>query len=177
MILLPSKFEARCTPEPMTGCLLWTGRAIGYEPYLRGTFHWQGHTVAAHRFALYCATGYFGDKACHRCDNTLCVNHVHLFWGSQGENLADAREKGRLVNKGNAHYGAQLTSEQALRIASTYCRGMGAKFAAEFGVSLSTVMDVVHGRTWAAVTGLTNPAPHRGMRRSLSRKLGIQQGG
>jgi hypothetical protein len=39
--------------------------------------------------------------ACHRCDNTFCVNYLdHLFAGTRTANMQDAKAKGRLVGYG-----------------------------------------------------------------------------
>lgn len=34
--------------------------------------------------------------ALHTCDNPECTNPRHLWWGTQAENIRDAKEKGRL---------------------------------------------------------------------------------
>src|SRR3954471_19352430 len=38
-----------------------------------------------------------GILACHTCDNPGCVNDRHVFVGTQLDNMADAKAKGRLV--------------------------------------------------------------------------------
>lgn len=76
------------------GCWLWTSNVTrGY-----GQFSFLGRPVYAHRFAWELTHGPIpeGLRVCHHCDTPLCVRPEHLFLGTQQENLADARRKGRL---------------------------------------------------------------------------------
>jgi len=50
----------------------------------------------AHRVAFRLINGFWPSaNACHTCDNPPCCNPVHLWDGTQAENLEDMTEKGR----------------------------------------------------------------------------------
>lgn len=72
-------------------CWQWMGNvnARGY-----GRF---GASYVAHRIALASVTGGVKPKAmaCHHCDNRLCCNPVHLYWGDAKTNAADRSLRGR----------------------------------------------------------------------------------
>ena len=96
------RFLAKVQYQP-SGCWLWTGGADkdGY-----GTF-WNGENrdgdnkrpvmVLAHRWAYEYFIGPvpWDLNVLHHCDNPPCVNFMHLFVGTQRDNVRDCIEKGR----------------------------------------------------------------------------------
>lgn len=93
------KFERSFSPEPNTGCWLWTGTVDkdGYGILREG----RRYRVRAHRFAWQLERGPVAGDALvlHRCDTPPCVNPSHLFIGTQADNVRDARGKGRLSSQ------------------------------------------------------------------------------
>ena len=81
---LPPRFWDKVTPEPNSGCWLWTG-ASNKTDY--GVFRMKGGARLAHRVALAAVQFMFADLVVdHRCHNTRCVNPSHLRQVTQERN-------------------------------------------------------------------------------------------
>lgn len=91
-----------------------------------------------------------GEKlVCHRCDNRLCVNPAHLFLGTNADNMADAKHKGR-IRSGEHHGLAKLTAEQVreIRRARSESTVSQRELGLRFGVSESQVSRIVRRTDW-----------------------------
>jgi hypothetical protein len=87
-------FWGYMTPEPNSGCWLWTGAVLHGG---HGTVRFNGRYWQAHRLAWTLTHGEIpgGMCVCHRCDVSGCCNPDHLWLGTRGENNLDMRAKGR----------------------------------------------------------------------------------
>lgn len=82
------------SPEPNTGCWLWTG-AVDGGGY--GVIGIGSRNVKAHRahYEMAVCKISVGKVLLHTCDNPGCVNPKHLVEGTQKDNVADMIAKGR----------------------------------------------------------------------------------
>lgn len=91
------RFWSRFTVTP-DGCWEWTG-ARNPNGYGRVGIHGsRDKTEGVHRLAWMMVNGRpvpVGMRVLHRCDNPPCGNPDHLRLGTQQENLAEMRAKGR----------------------------------------------------------------------------------
>lgn len=148
---LPQRFNKKWTPEPNSGCHLWTGAALlsGY-----GVFGLGGRggnkLLGAHRVSWELHYGPIPERlyVLHKCDTPACVNPAHLFLGTPQDNSDDAKQKGRTVSfRGEDSALSKLTSEDVREIRAT--KGITQKMLArKFSVDPSTISDVTRRKSW-----------------------------
>lgn len=147
MLPLIERFESNF--DKVDGCWLWTGYVSPSAK--RPAFRIAGRNFIAARLSYEIYRGEIAYKlcACHSCDNGMCVNPAHLWLGTHAENMADAARKGRM-HRGEANGMAKLTEDQVREIARLYATGKYSQVevGAQFGVSYTTVHDIMTGEHW-----------------------------
>lgn len=90
------RFWATFTPEPNTGCWLWTG-AQNNDGY--GKVGWEGKWLSTHRLAFVLSGNEIPEDKIilHSCDVRCCGNPRHLRAGTYADNVQDAISRGRHV--------------------------------------------------------------------------------
>ncbi len=132
------RFDAKWTPEPFSGCWIWTAAispATGYGAFYTGSGYDTAHRIS---WTIYCGSIPKGLFVCHHCDTRSCVNPDHLFLGTSADNSADMARKGRV-----AHI-LSSSDINEMRISSTPSRKVGK----QFGVSHRTVQAIRKRETW-----------------------------
>lgn len=133
-------------------CWPWIGRQ---QPDGYGRVSVKNRPVSAHRFAYEDAIGPIpkGLLIRHRCDNRICCNPAHLEPGTSKDNVADMDERGRRNPiQGARHPFARLSQTDVSEIRRRANSGVTQhELAAEYGVSQSSISDIVCRRTWKHV--------------------------
>lgn len=137
----------------MTSCRVWTGATNGNGYGVRKV---QQRRVYIHREAWAKANGPIPDGlyVCHHCDNPTCYEVSHLFLGTQSDNMADARAKGRLsrhprVLRGESCPTAKLSWSDVEEIRQLQREGTSMRsLGRRFGVSHTAIAMAVNGTTW-----------------------------
>lgn len=122
---------------PESGCHLFAGtqNAKGY-----GVIKVGNKNYAAHRVSWIREHGPIPDKlsVLHKCDTPACCNPLHLFLGTNKNNVDDCVAKGRRYTK--------LKPSQVLDIRSG--KYSIRSLAKRFGVARRTISDAMYGITW-----------------------------
>lgn len=152
---LETKFWRYATPGAVDECWEWRGgmSAQGYGQL--GYDAADGGRVAytASRISYYLANGrpdLTGLVIRHSCDNRPCVNPAHLAPGTDAENAADRKQRGRTYRATGERSGrAKLTRPQVDEIRQRYSAGeTRAQLARAFGVSFMNIDAIVKWKTW-----------------------------
>jgi len=131
-------------PNDLSKCWFWTGNqnSQGY-----GRVYLNGQGFYAHRIMWELIFGPIptGVFVCHHCDTPLCVNPLHLFLGTQADNMRDCTNK-RRQEYGENHHNAKLTAPQVLKIRK---RPMSiSKLARYYGISRRHIRAIQQRRYW-----------------------------
>jgi DNA-binding NarL/FixJ family response regulator len=92
----------------------------------------------------------------HKCDNRRCVNPAHLTVGTQADNLADMRAKGRAAPfnpsmPGASHPLATITPEIAAEVLRLRSEGWTQEaIAKELHISKGTAFYIYSGKHWTS---------------------------
>lgn len=155
-IIAPIRFLQKadtCGLDPEK-CWTWNGsvNSNGYGKFVVGNVQRLAHRVA-HEYFIGPVPD--GEVVCHACDNRLCVNPHHLWIGTQSDNLKDASRKGRMFRpdtRGERNGNRKLSADDVRTIRAMFRGGQRRyQIAAMFGVSPSTVGEIISRKIWKDV--------------------------
>jgi len=115
---LKSRILNLISPEPNTGCWLWTAAThstgLAYAVITISDGNGGRKQEYAHRESYKLFKGPLnGMSVLHKCDTPQCVNPDHLFLGTLSDNTKDMVRKKRQVNSRKTHcsYGHEFNLE------------------------------------------------------------------
>ena len=135
-------------------CWEWKGSINhlrgGYGSISHNKKHLKAHRVS---YELYYGEP-LGDLHClHKCDNPSCVNPLHLFAGTNHDNVMDKVNKGRCHNgyqKGEHNGASKLKDADVIQIRELYNNQnyTTIKLGKMYGVHRSTISYIVNNKTY-----------------------------
>ena len=162
-------FYGGVSPEPNTGCWIWTRGACGAGYGRVAASSLPATQNYAHRlsYILHIADIPTGFHVCHQCDHPWCVNPAHLFAAPPTANYRDMIRKWRAEFQRSSDRNARflrsvrrLRGEEASRSKLTNREARAVKYllqqgvlqidlARAFGVHKATIGSIANNRTWS----------------------------
>lgn len=138
-----------------SGCWEYQGHRNKRNSY--GTFSlWvrglgRSQVFYVHRVAFSDAEGLTAPASLHvlhTCDNPPCCNPAHLFSGTQADNMADMKAKGRHTRGEDCTF-SKLSEADALEIIRLSASRSTKSLAVQFGIQARQVQRIIKGDRWA----------------------------
>jgi len=132
--------------DKSTGCWINNSHNKEYNRYPR--FERNSKTQSVHRYIYTIFYGEPGaDKViCHTCDNTHCINPLHLVADTQAENLRQMKERGRSAC-GEKHWNAKLTNNDVIAILADD-KSTNKELADRYCISEANIGRIKNGSLW-----------------------------
>ncbi len=136
------------------GCWEWQGN-LHKDGY--GFFTFGSRQELAHRVAFKLFIGKLPTKmmVCHSCDYPACVNPMHLWLGTQSDNMKDMvlkkRNGGFTKNplRGEKHSNAKFTKKDIENIRKKAKKGISnSSLATQFGTNYKYIWKIINGLVW-----------------------------
>ncbi len=156
--------------EDSNGCWIWQGTVNGAGYGTIGLGSREAGKDFVHRVSYRLFHGHIPDGlfVLHKCDVKRCCNPMHLFCGTQQDNLDDAVSKGRTrtgnlwwtasraaeggIVKGESHGMAKLSESDVRDIRHLSADGMNsANLSRRFGVSRRMIRNILNRTNWKHV--------------------------
>jgi hypothetical protein len=124
-------------------CWLWLGATTKGYGCLKRAYK----TIYAHRYIYALVHGNLDEnKLClHACDNRLCVNPLHLYLGSHGDNMRDRSNRDPFSAATRRFYAGEILLMRRLFAGNI----SDVVVARAFKCSVSTVKNYVNKPQWA----------------------------
>lgn len=148
---IPDDFWSKVKEGDPDACWPWQG-AVNQRGY--GMYFLDGKRYRAHRIVLAnkVQMDYPQLSACHTCDNTVCCNPAHLYWGTHTQNMQDKIQRGRANPlKGIHNPRAKLNPDKVRQIRTLAETVSFTELARRFGVDRKAIWQIVQRVTWKEV--------------------------
>jgi hypothetical protein len=135
-----ARFMSRVGPPTAAGCREWLGPlSHGYGYIDCGGVRYGAHVASA---IAYYGQIPDGKETCHHCDNCLCVNPGHLYFGTRQQNVNDAISRGRFRTRKHP----KITLDLLVAIRKMPQSETGRSIAIRYKISEATVSMIRNGQ-------------------------------